>query len=87
MARSFTLGPIIITSTIQRKSPRIFDRAVTRMSDGRAFDGYAVILRPWRKDKYGFYEPQFALVIGWRRKPAKASAAPLPPLSDKDFSN
>lgn len=61
------IGPMIITSVIQSKCMRIFDRAFSKTEDGRLFKGWAIILRPWLRDG-DFYKAQKAVVIGWRRK-------------------
>ena len=67
MKKSFILGRFIITTTTQAGRAPFMDRATICHEDGRRWDGVALLLTPWKRDRYGDSLPQLALVFGRRR--------------------
>lgn len=65
--RAWRMGPVILTTCIQGSCRRIVDRAVTVDREGNRYQSVAIILRPWRRNRWGDYQMQRALVLGWRK--------------------
>ena len=65
--RAQRFGRLIVTSCIQGTCHRITDRAWTQDREGNDYDSVAILLQPWRRNRWGEYLSQRALVIGWRR--------------------
>lgn len=66
MRKSFKLWKLILTTVIQPTGARFIDKAHSTDQDGNKYKGYAILLRPWKKDKWGDTQRQFAIVIVWR---------------------
>lgn len=67
MHRTLTFGKLLFTTVIQGTGAPIVDWCAGHAVDGRTFEGRAIHLRPWRKDRYGDRLMNRALVIGWFR--------------------
>jgi hypothetical protein len=65
--RAQRFGRLIVTTCIQGTCYRIVDEATTLDREGNRYASKAIILRPWRRNEWGEYLSQRALVIGWRR--------------------
>jgi hypothetical protein len=65
--RAQRFGRLIVTTCIQGTCWRIVDEATTHDREGNRYASVAIILRPWRRNEYGEYQSQRALVIGWKR--------------------
>lgn len=80
--KSFTLGRLVITTTNQPAGAPLIDEARTvETSTGdrprRVWVSFAILLRPWRRNRYGESLGGRALVIGWERRTI-FGAAPAP---------
>lgn len=75
--KSFILGPLCLTTTMQSEGAPFVDKCFTKTEDGRRFRGHAVLLTPWRRNRYGESVIQRALVIAWKaRAPQGPSCGP-----------
>lgn len=75
MAQSIILGRLLLTTCNQGAGAPIVDRCRSRTDDA-VFDGRAIHLTPWRRDRYGTRRGGLALVFGWRRPAPKGSRLP-----------
>lgn len=63
-------GRLLLTTCMQAEGAPLIDRCTTRDNgDGRWARGIAVLLTPWRRNRYGEASPQVALVIAWKEAP------------------
>lgn len=75
MAGTIIIGPLCVTVTNQGAGAPLADRCWTReKGGGRVWRGRAILLTPWRRDRYGASLMQKALVVGWLHRPAIGSA-------------
>lgn len=63
--RTIRLGSLIFTTVLQAANPPLVDKACVRdEQDGQRFRGKAILLTPWRRNRYGNRPPyQLALVV------------------------
>lgn len=64
--RGRRLGRLILTSCRQAAGAPVFDKAWTHDREGNRYTSLAILLTPWRKNRYGEHERQRALVVGWK---------------------
>lgn len=73
--RGYTIGRLLLTTCNQGGGAPVIDRATSTTEDGRCFEGRAILLTPWRRNRHGEAEPQRALFIGTRRRRAAVKRA------------
>jgi hypothetical protein len=66
--RGWRIWRLVVTTCKQGTCRRIVDQAWTYDHDGNRYESVAIILRPWRRNQWGEYPPQRALVVGWRQR-------------------
>lgn len=80
---AYTIGRLVLTTVSQGGHAPLADRCggtiLEGKHEGRAYWGRAILLTPWRRDKYGETLPQRAFVIGWMR--------PVPQLCNEILPN
>ena len=76
MRKSIIIGRLLLTTCNQGAGAPIIDRCRSRTDDGAVFDGRAIHLAPWRRDRYGTRRQGLALVMGWRRSDPKGAIIP-----------
>jgi len=64
---SFVCGRLCVTTTTQAANAPFIDRASTRDKHNRRYEGWAILLHPWWRNKYGETIPQTAFVLAWRK--------------------
>ena len=65
--KAWRIGRLLLTHCNQALGAPIVDYAFSRDIDGNNYRGRAILLKPWRKNKYGEHLPQPALIIAWRQ--------------------
>lgn len=65
--RAWVIGRLCVTSCNQAQGAPWVDRCWSRTPSGECFAGIAILLTPWRRNRFGETLMQRALVIGWRR--------------------
>ena len=60
------IGPLCLTWCNQAQGAPLVDTCFTRDKEGRSYKGWAILLKPWRRNRFGesLYQPAF--VIAWR---------------------
>jgi hypothetical protein len=66
MRKGQRFGKLLLTTVMQPSGARFIEQAYSTDQDGNKYKGYAIILRPWKKDKWGDTQRQMAIVITWR---------------------
>lgn len=64
--RGYRFGRLIITWTVQPSGAAVVDEAFTRDAEGNRYVSRAILLRPWKRNRWGEPKLQRALVVGWR---------------------
>lgn len=64
--RAQRFGRLIVTTCRQGEGAPWIDDAWTHDREGNRYASKAILLTPWRKNRYGEHRRQRALVIGWR---------------------
>jgi len=65
MSKAWIFGRLVITTTKQSGGAPFVDECGGQTIEGRSWRGRAVLLNPWRKDRYGDRLPGLALCLGW----------------------
>ena len=65
--KGYKLGRVLVTTTIQAQGAPFIDCACAKDGDGLNYRAIAILLTPWRRNRFGESEIQTALVIGLRR--------------------
>jgi hypothetical protein len=64
--RGWRIGRLIVTTCRQASGAPVVDDAFINDREGNRYEGWAILLTPWRKNRYGEHASQRALTIGWR---------------------
>lgn len=73
--RAFTFGPFHVSTCWQGRGAPLVDRctSVEQVAPRRVWTGVAILLTPWRRDRYGASVIQRALVLGVLKPPGAGS--------------
>ena len=74
MRKTIIIWKLCLTTTIQGEGASFIEGATSWDGKGNHYDGYAILLTPWKRNKYREASPQLSFVIGWKRKEVKQQA-------------
>ena len=66
MNRVVILGKLVVTTCNQASGAPLVDKAFAQDVYSRKYKGWAILLTPWKRNRYGESLLQKALVVGWR---------------------
>jgi hypothetical protein len=66
--KGYVFGKLILTTVLQAQGAPLVDSCWASDAEGRRYKGWAILLKPWRRDRHGASEIQPALVVGWRQR-------------------
>jgi hypothetical protein len=58
---------LIFTTCIQSCGAPFIDQAFVTDDEGNRYKGIAILMFPWRRNKYGESQLQKAFVVGWQK--------------------
>ena len=64
--KAHVFGKLVISTCNQASGAAFIDRAFTEDIEGHQYASVAILLTPWKRNRFGESLPQLALVIGWR---------------------
>lgn len=67
MNKAIVIGRFIVTTVRQGLGAPIFDGCAGHTAENRSWRGFAIHLKPWKKNRYGDREVARALCIGMIR--------------------
>jgi hypothetical protein len=67
MNKAFIIGRVSVSTCMQAHGAPLVDRAYQTDQTGNRYEGFAILLQPWKRNQYRESLPQRALVIGWRQ--------------------
>lgn len=65
--KAHVLGWLCLTTCNQGQGAPLIDKCYTQDKEGRYYIGVAILLQPWKRNKYGESLPQRCLVIAKRQ--------------------
>lgn len=67
MRKGYKVGRVLLTVCTQAQNAPFIDSAFAEDAEGLKYRAWAILLTPWRRNRFGESEVQTALVIGLRR--------------------
>jgi len=69
--KGWKIGKLILTTCYQGSGAPFIDKAFITDSEKNHYEGYAVLLNPWKRNRYGESLIQKAFVFGYIRQKMK----------------
>lgn len=64
--KAVVIWKLCISTCMQASGAPLIDKAFQESENGNRYESIAILLQPWRRNKYNESLPQNALVIGWQ---------------------